>query len=131
MNYPVTKIFTGDGSGYRDHVEFSDAYNGIIVGSSNPLLIGDEVELDYSAEDSKLWSSIATNKESIRGDGGSTSYYKLPDNATELGDLIWHKNMNHSIGEAFCALYRLEDNGERKRNLKKVQYYIEQELARC
>ena len=64
----------------------------------------------------------------IRGNGGSTSYYDLPNGATELGHLIKHKKMEHGIGEAFCALYRLNDNGEYKRNLTKAKYYIEQEL---
>lgn len=63
-----------------------------------------------------------------RGDGGSTNYYSLPKNATELKHLIRHKNMEHAIGEAFCALYRLNDNGEYKRNLTKALYYIQSEL---
>lgn len=67
-------------------------------------------------------------KDKKRGNGGSTSYYKLPKNATELKHLIKHKKMEHSIGEAFCALYRLNDNGEYKRNLQKVLYYIQSEL---
>ena len=36
--------------------------------------------------------------------------------------------MEHGIGEAFSALYRLNDNGEHKRNLTKAKYYIEKEL---
>ena len=63
-----------------------------------------------------------------RGDGGSTNYYSLPKNATELKHLIRHKNMGHAIGEAFCALYKLNDNGEYKRNLTKALYYIQSEL---
>ncbi|NOQ31148.1 MAG: hypothetical protein GQ570_08510 [Helicobacteraceae bacterium] len=63
-----------------------------------------------------------------RGNGGTTSYYELPTNATELGQLIKHKKMEHGIGEAFCALYRLNDNGEYKRNLTKALYYIQKEL---
>lgn len=134
MNFPITKIFMGRGQGYRDIVEFSDKYNGIIIHSADIDEIGIRIELLNPLSEDTLWEDYNSynnnNNETIRGDGGSISYYKLPDNATELGDLIWHKNMNHSIGEAFCALYRLEDNGERKRNLRKAQYYIEQELAR-
>jgi hypothetical protein len=33
--------------------------------------------------------------------------------------------MEHGIGEAFCALYRLNDNGEYLRNLKKAKFYID------
>ena len=66
--------------------------------------------------------------ESVRGDGGSTNYYELPDGATELRHLIKHKKMEHGIGEAFCALYRLNDNGEYLRNLKKAKFYIDAEI---
>jgi len=62
---------------------------------------------------------------STRGDGGTTSYYELPEGATELSHIIAHKHMEHGIGEAFCALYRLNDNGEYLRNLTKAKYYIE------
>lgn len=63
-----------------------------------------------------------------RGDGGSTNYYKLPEGASELRHLIKHKKMEHGIGEAFCALYRLNDNGEYLRNLKKAKFYIDAEI---
>ena len=63
-----------------------------------------------------------------RGDGGSTNYYKLPKGATELRHLIRHKKMSHSIGEIFCAIYRLNDNGEYLRNLKKAKFYIDSEI---
>lgn len=64
----------------------------------------------------------------LRATGGTTHYYELPLNATELKHLIRHKKMSHPIGEAFCALYRLHDNGEYKRNLEKARYYIDTEL---
>ena len=67
------------------------------------------------------------NKEN-RGSGGSTHYYTLPEGATELRHLIKHKKMLHGVGEAFCALYRLDDNGERERNLRKALFYIQCEL---
>ena len=67
-------------------------------------------------------------KEVKRGDGGSTNYYELPKGATELRHLIRHKKMSHSIGEIFCAIYRLNDNGEYLRNLKKAKFYIDSEI---
>ena len=63
-----------------------------------------------------------------RPSGLSTHYYELPANATELRHLINYKKMPHGIGEAFCSLYRLDDNGERRRNLEKVIYYAQKEL---
>lgn len=64
----------------------------------------------------------------IRGDGGSTSYYKLPEGATELRHIMKYKRMEHGIGEAFAALYRLNDNGEYLRNLTKALFYIQCEI---
>ncbi len=69
--------------------------------------------------------SIKPHGIEVRGSGGATNYYELPDGATELRHLIHHKKMEHGIGEAFCALYRLNDNGEYLRNLNKAKYYIE------
>jgi hypothetical protein len=63
-------------------------------------------------------------------DGLHSSYYDIPDGAKDLVDLMNHKNMNHSIGEAFCALYRLNDKDTPKRNLEKVVYYAQRELER-
>lgn len=67
-------------------------------------------------------------EQTSRGDGGSTNYYELPKGATELRHLIRHKKMSHSIGEIFCAIYRLNDNGEYLRNLKKAKFYIDSEI---
>jgi len=64
-----------------------------------------------------------------RPSGGSSYYYELPKGATELRHLIRHKHMEHGIGEAFCSLYRLNDNGEKRRNLEKVIYYCQAELG--
>lgn len=63
-----------------------------------------------------------------RSTGGSTHYYDLPENATQLRHLIRYKNMSHGIGEAFSALYRLNDNGEYRRNLEKAIFYCQCEL---
>ena len=74
--------------------------------------------------------NLATDKEikQSRGDGGSTNYYELPKGATELRHLIRYKKMSHPIGEIFCAIYRLKDNGEYLRNLKKAKFYIDSEI---
>ena len=90
------------------------------------------IGIDYAknnGDNSVYPRPITTLKDpSNRGDGGSTPYYDIPINATELCDLIKHKKMEHGIGEAFCALYRLNDNGEYLRNLQKVIYYITKEI---
>lgn len=86
-----------------------------------------EFEADYKLEPLNIKSHEV---EYVRGDGGFTDYYAVPIGAKQLSDLIYHKNMNHSIGEAFCALYRMNDNGEKVRNIKKVIRYMELELER-
>ena len=77
------------------------------------------------------WFDTTKNQEteqSLRGDGGSVNYYELPKGATELRHLIRYKKMSHPIGEIFCAIYRLNDNGEYLRNLKKAKFYIDSEI---
>lgn len=79
----------------------------------------------------KEWNDTTKNQEtepSTRGDGGSTNYYELPKDATELRHLIRYKKMSHPIGEIFCVIYRLNDNGEYLRNLKKAKFYIDSEI---
>lgn len=66
------------------------------------------------------------------GSNAGTSHYDLPEGATELKHLIWHKNMSHPVGELFCSAYRLGDAGHstRERDLRKIIAYAEQELER-
>lgn len=61
----------------------------------------------------------------VKSDGGSTSYYELPEDAKELNDLIEHKEMNFALGNIFKACYRL---GEKEGNdllydLNKMVYF--------
>jgi len=81
-------------------------------------IMREKFEADYKCK------SYIRNTEH-RGDGLSTHYYELPEGATELRHIIKHKQMEHGVGEAFCALYRLNDNGEYLRNLKKAKFYID------
>ena len=65
-------------------------------------------------------------------DGSSADYYKLPPGATQLQDLISHKNMNAQIGEIFRACYRLGQVSHSPdiRDVKKILFYANAELAR-
>jgi len=69
-----------------------------------------------------------TNKQT--SDGGSTSYYELPPGATELNDLIEHKNMPFWRGNIFKASYRLgeKDCAEEEYDLRKIIYFAERRL---
>ncbi len=68
-----------------------------------------------------------TKDNKVTSDGGSTDYYKIPDGATDLIDLIEHKKMGFSLGNIFKACYRL---GEKEGNdllydLNKIIYFAE------
>ncbi len=63
-------------------------------------------------------------------DGLYSSYYDIPAGAKDLVDLMDFKGMNHSVGEAFCALYRMHDKDTPERNLEKVIYYATRELEK-
>lgn len=60
-------------------------------------------------------------------DGGSTSYYELPTCATELNDLIEHKNMSFALGNIFKACYRFgeKDAASRLYDLNKIIFFAE------
>ena len=62
--------------------------------------------------------------------GGSSDYYKLPLGATDLLDLIEHKNMGFGIGNIFKACYRLGDKAgtTRKYDLEKIIFFANREL---
>jgi len=70
------------------------------------------------------------NKET--SDGSSASYYELPDDATELQDLISDKNMNAQIGEIFreCYRYGRASHSDEMRGIKKILFYAKAELTR-
>lgn len=67
-----------------------------------------------------------------RSDGSSADYYKLPQGATQLQELISHKNMNAQIGEIFRACYRYGEvsHSDMLRDAKKMKFYAEAEIAR-
>lgn len=67
------------------------------------------------------------------GDGGSTpEQYGLPPGATELQDLIEHRNMNFAVGNIFKACYRTGNckHSDHKRDMRKVIWFASRELAR-
>lgn len=72
----------------------------------------------------------------IKSDGGSTSYYELPEGAKELNDLIEHKKMSFALGNIFKACYRLgeKDSADTLYDLNKIVFFanrmIEQEKKR-
>ena len=78
-----------------------------------------------------LFSGInIVNKQ--QSDGSTASYYELPENATELQELISAKNMNAQIGEIFRACYRYGEvaHSPEIRDIKKILFYAKAELER-
>ena len=65
-------------------------------------------------------------------DSSTAPYYELPAGATQLQDLISHRNMNAQMGEIFRATYRygLASHSDQLRDAKKIKFYIEAEIAR-
>ena len=78
----------------------------------------------------ELYNQIESKKE--KSDGSSANYYKLPDNANELQDLISYKNLNAQIGEIFreCYRYGQASHSDELRGIKKILFYANAELAR-
>jgi hypothetical protein len=78
----------------------------------------------------EMYSQIECSKE--KSDGSTANYYKLPDNANELQDLISAKNMNAQIGEIFreCYRYGQASHSDELRGIKKILFYANAELAR-
>lgn len=67
-----------------------------------------------------------------RSDGSTADYYVLPEGATQLQDLISHRNMNAQIGEIFRAGYRygMASHSDMLRDAKKIRFYAQAEVDR-
>lgn len=67
-----------------------------------------------------------------RSDGSTADYYVLPEGATQLQDLISHRNMNAQIGEIFRAGYRygMASHSDMLRDAKKIRFYAQAEVER-
>lgn len=67
-----------------------------------------------------------------RSDGSTADYYVLPEGATQLQDLISHRNLNAQLGEIFRACYRfgLADHSDQLRDAKKIRFYAQAEVER-
>lgn len=66
-----------------------------------------------------------------QNNGGSTSYYDVPEGAETLDDLIEFKGMSFGRGNIFKATYRLGEKGNTTEiyDLNKIIYYANRRLA--
>ena len=64
--------------------------------------------------------------------GGSTDYYKLPENAIDLQDLIEYKALNFAQGNILKAIYRANNSthSSYERDLNKIIWFAQRELER-
>ena len=76
------------------------------------------------------WSAVEAEPVKVKSDGGSTSYYELPEGASELNDLIEHKAMGFALGNIFKACYRLgeKDGSDVLYDLRKIQFFVNERL---
>ena len=97
---------------------------------SNPTVtIDDTLEaIKYACEH----GAELEGAERSTSDGSSASYYELPEGASELQDLISHRNMNAQDGEIFRAIYRKgrASHSDELRDAKKVLFYAQAEVKR-
>jgi len=65
-------------------------------------------------------------------DGSTADYYELPVGATQLQDLISHRNLNAQDGEIFRAIYRKgrASHSDELRDARKVLFYAQAEVKR-
>ncbi len=78
------------------------------------------------------FSGEAQDTPTGKSDGSTANYYDLPKGAATLQDLLSYRNMNHAMGEIFCATYRYgrASHSDQLRDAKKIKFYIEAEIKR-
>lgn len=82
----------------------------------------------YTCNDGDMWvENIHAARVPVKSDGGSSSYYALPEGAKDLQDLIEGKEMSFARGNLFKALYRLgaKDGIDHEYDLNKCQWFLD------
>ena len=94
-----------------------------------PIMIGD---CENQMEREEYYRKIREQVKKEKSDGSTALYYELPENCTELQDLISAKNMNAQIGEIFreCYRYGQASHCDELRGIKKILFYANAELKR-
>lgn len=63
---------------------------------------------------------------SKQGDGGSSvNQYGIPAGATDLQDLIEHRDMSFAVGNIFKACYRLGIKNDTMYELNKIKWFVQ------
>lgn len=87
-------------------------------------------ELKAQADMQKLADLTPKYVDKIVSDGGSTTYYDIPEGARDLLDLIDHKGMSFSISNIFKACYRFGEKADvdKAYDLRKIIFFAQREL---
>lgn len=75
----------------------------------------------------KHFDRMPKDRQKVESDGLATSYYQIPEHATELRHLISAKGMSKSRGDIFKACYRLGEKAgtDVMYDLNKMKFFIE------
>ena len=94
----------------------------------NPYMPSEE-ELEDAEAVVRMFDRL---QDEYKSTGWSSEYYELPEGATELQDLIEHREMNFAIGNIFKAAYRLgnKEGSSKEYDLNKIIWFAQRELNR-
>lgn len=75
---------------------------------------------------------IVKGKETVThiNNGGPTDYYNIPNDISEIQDLIEYKEMNFAQGNILKAIYRQGGHSSYERDLNKIIFFAQRELQR-
>lgn len=73
------------------------------------------------------FQNVATKAKPVASTGGSSSYYAIPEGASDLQDLIEQKEMSFARGNLFKALFRMgeKDGIDVGYDLNKLQWFLD------
>lgn len=83
---------------------------------------------NLSTAEEEEWEWIKANNCTLEPDGGSSSYYDLPEGATRLQDLL--VGMSWNQGNIFKAAYRWDVKPNKLYNLKKILWFVQEAIER-
>lgn len=88
--------------------------------------VGSHLPHLWGCPHSRFGGHPSTTTGKIESDGGSSTYYFLPKDATELNDLIEYREMSFARGNIFKALYRLGEKAgiDVDYDLNKIQLFL-------
>jgi hypothetical protein len=130
----TSRIYPGSGMGDNSfEYPFPTHFDGQqFTIRDEPVMTITMEELSEHIKKIETFEQTIINTDKIKSDGGSSSYYELPDGAKELQDLIEHRNMNFAIGNIFKACYRKgrKSGVDAIYDINKIIWYAEREKAR-